>query len=593
MIGTILIIHKSLNSNALNFCNNQILRASQYVNYCTKDYTSSSKLDGALNFQDYTDSRIFLYVNKVENTIMSLQVKVPQLSSFAIFGFTAKTEITECEFKVEIEEDLIQAALICIQCDIIISHSTAQFIANGLSVSGLIMKASDIITIESCKIQFRTKAQLSAAVVLLISQQVKQFSISNVFISSHFQNYLNTNAVLVSQIENVQKIDIVIQKVYYCDQNVNFIQSKHESLIAFSQSPVKGCDLCQLNEYMVYGLCQNVSLEFSQNVNGAEVCVYPFIYDGQFCVCASGYQLNVDECVDYKYEYSKLDQNIINNFTRMDQNLAHNTTILDDRINHNITAANTRLEQLNDDVVLFLYNIESKIANNMSYLETQIINNFTVLNDHIITEITQLNILLNDYQTYLEAKFIANFTLADINLASNMTELDNRIRANVTSLQNSINTLTAVVNDNLALLTSNLASNKQYLETQIITNATKVNTAITSGIAPIRTDLTNVNLALTTLTTNLRGDLNWVNNDLNAKITAVTNNANNAQARINGVNNDIFALRSVDNSLQAQINAISNRIAPVYWRVIQTPTGYYGATVNTLQLCVNGDCRSV
>ncbi|CAL6014265.1 Conserved_hypothetical protein [Hexamita inflata] len=593
MISTILVIHKSLNSNALNFCNNQILRASQYVNYCTKDYTSSSKLNGALNFQDYTDSRIFLYVNKVENTIMSLQVKVPQLSSFAIFGFTAKTEITECEFKVEIEEDLIQAALICIQCDILISHSTAQFIANGLSVSGLIMKASDIITIESCKIQFRTKAQLSAVVVLLISQQINSFSISNVFISSHFQNYLNTNAVLVSQIENIQKIDIVIQKVYYCDLNVNFIQSKHESLIAFSQSPVKGCDLCQLNEYMVYGLCQNVSLEFSQNVNGAEVCVYPFIYDGQFCVCASGYQLNVDECVDYKYEYSKLDQYIINNFTRMDQNLAHNTTILDDRINLNITAVNIRMQSLQATIISNFNSLSSNFISNKSYQETQIIKNFTLLNNNIKSNTTQLNNQLAANQNYLEARLVSNFSLADSNLARNTTELDNRIRANVTSITNWINTLTVKVNDNLALITSTLAANKQYLETQIINNASKVNAAITSGIAPIKADLSNVNSALTTLTTNLRGDLNWINGDLNAKIKTVTDNANWAQTRINGVVNDIGGLRAVDSSLQVQINALNNRVASVYWRVIQTPTGYYGAMVNTLQLCVNGDCRSV
>ncbi|CAL6073379.1 Hypothetical_protein [Hexamita inflata] len=592
MISTIIILHKSLSHNTVNLCNNKILKSSQYVNYCTKDTSSSSKLNGTLSFQDYTDSRIFLYVNKVENTIMSLQVKVPQLSSFAIFGFTAKTEITECEFKVEIEEDLIQAALVCMQCDIIISHSTAQFIANGLSVSGLIMKASDVITIESCKIQFRTKAQLSAAVVLLISQQVKQFSISNVHISSHFQNQLDSNAVLVSQVENVQKLDIILSNVLYCDLNTNFIQTKHENIINFFQDPKKECDLCNPNELMVYGICQNVSLEFSENVNGVEVCVFPFIYNGQACVCSKGYYLTVNKC-QQSINCDDQDQNIIGNFTVLDQRIALNTSILEKRIANNMTVVNERIQDLSASVISN-YNSQSNfILSNRSILEQMIIQNFTVLSNNIKDNVIKLNNLLVDYLNKFEANIIANFTLADINLAMNMTELDNRIRANVTSLQNSINTLTAVVNDNLALITSNLASNKQYLETQIINNATKVNAAITSGIAHIRTDLTNVNLALTTLTTNLRNDLNWVNNDLNAKIKTVTDNANNAQARINGVVNDIGGLRQVDTTLQAQINAISSRITPVYWRVIQTPTGYYGAMVNTLQLCVNGDCRSV
>ncbi|CAL6014293.1 Conserved_hypothetical protein [Hexamita inflata] len=591
MISTILM-HKLLNKQVQHICNNQIIRASQYVNYCTKDYSSSSKLDGVLHFYGQpTDSRIFLYVDKVENTVMSIQINVPQLSSFAIFGFTTKTEIIECEFKVKIVENLIQTASISIQCDILISHSTVQFIANGLSVSGLIMKASDIITIESCKIQFRTKAQLSAAVVLLISQQVKQFSISNVFISSHFQNYLNTNAVLVSQIENVQKIDVVIQKVYYCDLIVNFIQSQHESIIAFSQSPTKRCDLCESNEFMVYGICQNVSLEFGENVSGVYICVYPFIYDGQFCVCVSGNQLNVDEC--WQIVNERLDQYIAGNFTVLDQRIASNTSILDDRIAMNMTAGNIRMQSLQATIISNFYSLSSNIIFNKSYQETQIINNFTLLNNNIKSNTTQLNNQLAANKNYLEANLISNFSQANSNLARNATELDNRIRANVTSLSNSINTLTVKVNDNLALITSNLAANKQYLEIQLLNNASKVNAAITSGTAPIRTDLTNVNSALTTLTQNLRNDLNWVNNDLNSQMTVTTNNANNVQARINVVVNDIGGLRVVDNSIQNQINAISARIAQVYWRVIQTPTETDGAMINTLQLCVNGDCRTV
>ncbi|CAL6014329.1 Conserved_hypothetical protein [Hexamita inflata] len=589
---SIFLLNKQLNSNIINICNSQLIRASQYINYCTKDLASTSKLNGAVNFYDYSDSRIFLNVNKIQNTAMSLQINVPQLSSFAIFGFTAKTEILQCEFKVEIEEDLIQAALICIQCNIIISHSTAQFIANGLSVSGLIMKASDVISIESCKIQFRTKAQLSAAVVLLVSQQVSSFSIINVKISSHFQNTVDSNAVLVSQVENVQKLDVVLLNVVYCDLKTNFIQTKHESTIAFSQSPTKGCDLCESNEFMVYGICQNVSLEFSQSVNGVEVCVFPFIYDGQACICASGYFFNVSECIDVVSQI-ELDHNIVDNFTVLDQRIARNTSILDGRIANNFTAANQRLSDLTASIASNYNSLSTSILSNRSYLEQMISKNFTVLNNNIKTNVTQLNNQQAANQNYLEANLVSNFSLADSNLARNTSELDNRIRANVTSLQNSINALTVKVNDNLALITSNLASNKQYLETQIINNATKVNAAITSGIAPVKTDLTNVNSDLTTLTTNLRNDLNSVNNDLNAKITVVTNNANNAQTRINQVNSDISYLESQYTILQDQMAQLNAKATEVHWRIIQTATGEYGAMVNTLQLCVNGDCRAV
>ncbi|CAL6004345.1 Conserved_hypothetical protein [Hexamita inflata] len=588
----ILLLNKQLSSNFINICNSQLIRASQYINYCTKDLASTSKLNGAVNFYDNTDSRIFLNIDKIQNTVMSLQINVPQLSSFAIFGLTTQTEILQCQFKVEIEEDLIQAALICIQCDITISHSTTQFIANGLSVSGLIMKASDVITIESCKIQFRTKAQLSAAVVLLISQQLNSFSIINVKISSHFQNDLESNAVLVSQVENVQKLDVVLSNVFYCDLKTNFIQAKHESMIAFSQSPTKSCNICESNEFMVYGICQNVSLEFSQSVNGVEVCVFPFIYDGHACICASGYFFNVSECIDVVSQV-ELDHNIVDNFTVLDQRIARNTSILDGRIANNFTAANQRLSDLTASIASNYNSLSSTILSNRSYLEQMISNNFAVLNNNIKTNVTQLSNQLAANQNYLEANLVSNFSLADSNLARNTTELDNRIRANVTSLTNSINTLTVKVNDNFALITSNLASNKQYLETHIINNASKVNAAITSGTAPIKSDLTNVNSALTTLTTNLRSDLNWINGDLNTKITAVTNNANNAQARINQVSSDISYLESQYTFLQNQMAQLNAKAIEVHWRIIETATGEYGAMVNTLQLCVNNDCRTV
>ncbi|CAL6004331.1 Conserved_hypothetical protein [Hexamita inflata] len=588
---SIVLLNKQLSSNFINICNSQLIRASQYINYCTKDLTSTSKLNGSVNFYDYTDSRIFLNVDKIQNTAMSLQINVPQLSSFAIFGFTAKTEIIECEFKVEIEEDLIQAALICIQCDIIISHSTAQFIANGLSVSGLIMKASDVITIESCKIQFRTQAQLSAAVVLLVSQQVSSFSIINVKISSHFQNDLESNAVLVSQVENVQKLDVVLSNVIYCDLKTNFIQAKHESMIAFSQSPTKSCNLCGSNEFMVYGICQNVSLEFSQSVNGVEVCVFPFIYDGHACICASGYFFNVSECIDVVSQI-ELDHNIVDNFTVLDQRIARNTTILDGRITNNFTGANQRLSDLTASIASNYNNLSGSILSNRSYLENMISNNFAVLNNNIKTNVTLLNNQLAANQNYLEVNLVSNFSLADSNLARNTTELDNRIRANVTSLSNSINTLTVQVNDNLALITSNLASNKQYLETQIINNASKVNAAITSGIAPIRTDLTNVNSTLTALSSQLRTDLNIVNTDLNTRITTITNSANQAHGRIDQININIAQLKAEDANMWSKINDIQNTV-PAYWKIIYTATGEYGAMVNTLQLCINGDCRTV
>ncbi|CAL6069082.1 Conserved_hypothetical protein [Hexamita inflata] len=622
MLSSIILFREIQYSTINENCNKFLLVDNTQYLYCQKQKNLNSFVVSKNLQVSQQSSHMFLYTDLAQNS--NIQVNMNYINVFAVFGFNLQTQnLTSCSINVTINFNVVSAALLCIKCDLNIDQSTLVFIATGQKLSGVLMESQKTIIITSTSIQYRFGSLQSSGIVNQINSTLSTFKLQNVKLTGF--NFLNSsvNGYFVSQVNQTNTLTVInVQVCDYHDQNITILNQAfgvQNKPITVTGTETKQCaSICPTQLY-TYGLCLN-ALELGEKSN-IQVCVFPFVYNGEKCMCSEGYVLNLTTnglpgyCIDLVETLTNLDINISSNFSKMDDQLqantsyletqlianftemnsrlALNTSKLDTRIHLNMTAATIRMNNLNATVISNFNNLTTSMISNKSYLETQIINNFTLLNNNIKANVTQLNSQLSANQNYLEANLVSNFSLADSNLARNTTELDNRIRANVTSLTNSINTLTVKVNDNLALITSNLASNKQYLETQIINNATKVNAAITSGIAPIRTDLTNVNSALTTLTTNLRNDLNWVNGDLNAKIKTVTDNANWAQARINAVNNDIGGLRYTDNQLQIQINAISARIAPVYWRVIQTPTGYYGAMVNTLQLCVNGDCRSV
>ncbi|CAL5997157.1 Conserved_hypothetical protein [Hexamita inflata] len=622
MLSSIILFREIQYSTINENCNKFLLVDNTQYLYCQKQKNLNSFVVSKNLQVSQQSSHMFLYTDLAVNS--NVQVNMNYINVFAVFGFNLQTQnLSSCSINVTINFNVVSAALLCIKCDLNIDQSTLVFIATGQKLSGVLMESQKTIIITSTSIQYRFGSLQSSGIVNQINSTLSTFKLQNVKLTGF--NFLNSsvNGYFVSQVN--QTSTLIVVNVQVCDtygQNITTLNKAfgvQNKVIAVTGTETKQCASICPSQLSTYGLCLD-TLELGHAVTDKLLCVFPFVYNGEKCMCFEGYVLNLTinvpgYCIDLVETLTNLDINISSNFSKMDdqlqantsyletqlianftemnRRLAYNTSILDDRIQQNMTAATTRMNNLNATMISNFNSLTSSMMTNKSYLETQIISNFTLLNNNIKANVTQLNSQLSANQNYLEANLVSNFSLADSNLARNTTELDNRIRANVTSLTNSINTLTVKVNDNLALITSNLASNKQYLETQIINNATKVNAAITSGIAPIRTDLTNVNNALTTLTTNLRNDLNWVNGDLNAKIKTVTDNANWAQTRINGVVNDIGALRAVDNSLQTQINAISNRVASVYWRVIQTPTGYYGAMVNTLQLCVNGDCRSV
>ncbi|CAL6088848.1 Conserved_hypothetical protein [Hexamita inflata] len=612
MLSSIIFFREIQYSTINENCNKFLLVDNTQYLYCQKQKNLNSFVVSKNLLVSQQSNHMFLYTDLAQNS--NIQVNMNYINVFAVFGFNLQTQVlSQCSINVTINFNVVAGALLCIKCDLEIESSTLVFIATGQKLSGVLMESQKIIIIVSTSIQYRFGSLQSSGIVNQINSTLSSFKLQNVKLTGF--NFLNSsvNGYFVSQVNQTNTLTVI--NVQICDtygQNITTLDKAfgvQNQVITVTGTETKQCASICPTQFYTYGLCLD-TLELGYAVTNKLLCVFPFVYNGEKCMCFEGYVLNLTAgvtgyCIDLVETLTSLDINIssnfskmdgqlqantsylesqlIANFTEMDSRLALNTSVLDTRIHLNMTAATVRMNNLNATMISNFESLTASMISNKSYLETQIINNFTLLNNNIKANVTQLNNQLTANQNYLETKLVSNFSLADSNLAKNTTELDNRIRANIISLTNSINTLTVKVNDNLALITSNLATSKQYLETNIINNASKVITAITTGSSPIKSDLTTVNTALTTLITNLRADLIWVNSDLNPKITAVNNNVNNAHARINQVNSEIAGLRNMDNWLQYQINGLNGRILPISWSV----SGY------RLYLCVNGDCRQM
>ncbi|CAL5971940.1 Conserved_hypothetical protein [Hexamita inflata] len=171
------------------------------------------------------------------------------------------------------------------------------------------------------------------------------------------------------------------------------------------------CDICE-QQQVVYGLCGEV-LNYSESQDGMYLCVYPFEYIDNKCVCAYGHLLNNSKCI--------------------------NITESLNNISNSINSGNCESIQL---LELKVQNIENKL---------------NIVDQSILGNVTEI-----------EKSIISNNSKLDFNLMMNISTLDNRIHDNITSIKNDI-LITQIIADN------NLLSNTTVLDWRIFNNVSQIN----------------------------------------------------------------------------------------------------------------------
>ncbi|CAL6010597.1 Hypothetical_protein [Hexamita inflata] len=178
------------------------------------------------------------------------------------------------------------------------------------------LKSLDYLKVVSSSVQFRFDGNSCSGLVYQITQQQYELSLYNSQLIGYSFKYNLLNGIIVAQLSH--NISISISNFQICS-NIN--NSNIELNALFS------CEnICQ-NAIPVYGLCLKQLFNGQKVENGTEICVFPFVFEGQVCVCEQDYVLNETICIQIVKQFNILEEYIAINISNIN-------TILMDRINY-------------------------------------------------------------------------------------------------------------------------------------------------------------------------------------------------------------------------------------------------------------------
>ncbi|CAL6003490.1 Growth_factor receptor cysteine-rich domain superfamily [Hexamita inflata] len=557
---------------------------------------------------------LFIYADGAVNS--QIQSQINYVNVFAVFGFNIDNQIVlDCQVNISINFQVVKAALLCLQCNIMINQCSLSFIASGQYLSAVIISTHQTLILQNSTVEYRFDSSQSSGIVNQLNSTPKIFQILNVRLIGF--DYINEsmNGYIISHMNAFTQI--YVTNFIVCTSTLKSIAVKNAQYIQVGSEITKCIGICKIGQKVTYGLCLD-SLILGELImsNLTQYCVYPFQYDSQQCVCVEGFYLNNTFCFNLINQLTMLDVSLMSNYTTMDTQLNFNTTnienmlinnsiqtinnintnlsILDNRLNTNISIFNTIFYALSTKQDQNNIDLNNNLFDNASYIETQLINNHSSNDLSWQTQINNLNTAFQNSKNNIEQQLTGNFTKLMVNLNQNTTTLDQRIKNNFTTLTNSQNILDTKVTTNQNNLNNANSQMQSYIETQLINNNTAQISSLNTLLTGLRTDLTTINGTQNGQVNGMRTDLNGMNDNITQLISTQTNNVNNAQARINSVVNDITSLKGVDNSIQSQINAINAKgVQSVSFQYRSLPVGYYGATVSVLYVCVDTDCREI
>ncbi|CAL6073870.1 Hypothetical_protein [Hexamita inflata] len=473
--SSILIYKTLIDVQINNKCNNQIINQNQTYQYCNKGNSINQlKIDSSLQVSG-DNHYIFLYSNTAQNTQLRVQLK--QTQYFAVFGFIVQQLLYNCLVNVSIEFQIVNGALICQVCNIKVEKTTLIFIANGVTLSGLIYQAITSIKIHECSIQYRFNCNYSSGIVNYIANNIPTFIIvdvsllgKNIFsyqISGYIASLINASTLI-----NCTNLQVCTSEQEFGESNGG---------VHIIGSVIKDCQDACTTGIPTYGLCLE-DLQYGSIVDYQNVCLDPFEFVNHTCVCKYGYILNQSKCVNVVDSLINLDQQLLQNISAINYTIDSNFAILDGLLASNYSQLEN---QLNNTKQLLELNIsalsEDSNANlkfTQQFLETLIIENNQDIFDQQYTEIRKLN------QTIPGKLSVAQFNLESFN--QELIEF---------SIQN-ISILRIDLSKQQQLLNISLNNNKSSTQTQVsqyyMYNYRNLQTNIATILSSLSANITNI-----------------------------------------------------------------------------------------------------
>ncbi|CAL5971377.1 Conserved_hypothetical protein [Hexamita inflata] len=525
MFSSILTIFKQINHLQYSHCVNNIYFNNNQYSYCQK----SSQLNNVKVQNDIVlanknnNVNLYIYANRTQQATIESQVFNYNIKTFAIFGFNNCQEIHDSQINMSLKFDVLQGALICIQCDVFIHNCTLVFVARGQQVSGVLIESLTNIQIIQSFVQYRHTSGNSSGVVNIINNAMDNFTVAHCKLAGHniitspFNGYI-TSAVLTHVVVNVTDF-------YVCAGDTVML-GQLSVAITQNGSEVERCDICG-SLYYVYGLCVD-SIQYGTLVNGTMQCVYPFEYANDKCECAYGHLRNGSVCINLidaienQQNTETLLNNISSQFKAADQNLVSNISALDQRIQNNVTQLldmmkqnSSALEQyilsnfskaeqqlisnataldnrIRDNISQIQYNnfiiftqLEQYLNSNYSNLDNNIYQNISILDQQIAEQVNLTRSNINNNISALENYLLLNYSKAEQSIISNFSSLNENIRDNYTQLQNTIDT-------NSISLNNSIMNNASIIDVRLYNNITALNYTISANISSVQQVQSNI-----------------------------------------------------------------------------------------------------
>ncbi|CAL6035049.1 Hypothetical_protein [Hexamita inflata] len=468
----------------------------------------------------------------------TLQLEMYQVHQFAVFGFNNfKQKTIDSEIFVKINYTVLTGALLCFECDIIVINTNLQFSARGLQLSALIFRSKDIIQLENVNISYRFSSNASSGIVNQILTNILQFTLNDIIIIGFNDIESQLNGYYFSRVESDFSIE-QNQVVVCVDLETRRIGKTQKSIYITNQEVLQCNSVCQDNQYVTYGICQE-QIKFSILLsNNTVICDFPFAYDQQSdsCICKYGYYLNISVCV-----------NVIDYFSQ----IVINMSLVDKKLHGEIQSSSIELKSL-------FYNLEMEIQSNISNLSQLVFETYTDVKNDIQTT----NFTLHSDITYIQNQMYLKFQQAseqnqqtqsimngfqneNQNKLNNLSSLINNVQADISNqfvtTQNQITDLKSYVGTNFDQVdTSISAINSQ--NQQIVTQLNSIQGLINENEKYSKNNFTQTQALITDLKS-------YVGTQITQSVANTNTGIGNLQATLNSMNSVIQSMKSKIDSM--------------------------------------------
>ncbi|CAL6018694.1 BspA_family leucine-rich repeat surface protein [Hexamita inflata] len=561
MLSSILCKSLQFNSNPLH-AQQLIVNDLQYQYFQKASSLQATLSNNKLQLTQQS-GHIFLYTEQVQSTQIHLEMN--NVNVFAVFGFTSRSQnISSSTINVSMQFNVVQAALICVQCDLAVFQSNLIFQAAGDTVSGVILFSKTIFKMKNSNVQVRFRSQKSSGLINEIQDQMSNFTLWDVNILCYNSKQSPENGYLASAVR--VPTNILTTNTQVCrDANTNRVGFRVGSASQLSPSTeaLNCMSICESGSNFVYGIClSDLSLgEYKAN-NDTYVCVSPFEFNGEACECGKGYSLNVTKCV-----------NVVGQLTNLTSWLTGNVTEIMSQTSQN-AALDLKLKQL-----------DTNIAGNSSFLLGELQSDYDTLEAHLELNTSRLNAKIDAQTATLTAKIQADAADLLANIVQNSSALDGRIAGNATALNSRIDSLDASVSSQVAGIYTNITAVNSSVSTvasDLGSNVSSFNAKIADLNAHLLSNVTAVNSSVADLKTSTTANITQVN----ASLLSLTNQL---QTNVSAVNTTLL---SVNATLSSDISLLNASMLARDANIISNLTAI-NSTVSTMHAALLSDISSV